>query len=423
MKCGVKDLSVILIMIYTFFFQTFFTASMVKYSIFFIALALMVWATGKIKIDLYSVLWFVLIGFMVITSRSAGDLPIFLAFTVVLGIISTSGSNSWGKQFLKMITICAQIHAVITILCWIFPYLHNTFIVPTFFSSLAGRVELTYKAGFTNHYSTNGMYLGLGFVSTAIYAMVSPQHEKRNTAVWAIVILFALILTTKRTHLAAALLSILIVLMIYSKQRGKLFSGVFKASFIITAGVCMFLVAAAFIPSLGEIVDRFVELGEDDTLHGRTYFYAVAYEQWNSHPIFGSGWGGFSEAFNKTPLGKAYISSGYLKIQPHNVYLQLLSDLGLVGLAIFVVIAVSTIYKGIKKASNSAFSLLSYVCIGIIIYVLICGFTGNPLNDVQLYCPFILSCMWINSRGTNSLKSGVSESNKSLQSKFSGVSV
>lgn len=394
MKCKTIDLAITLILTYTFFFQAFFTSAYMKYLIFAIALGLIVWRNRSLRINGYNILWLVLISYMIIRSKSIEDVPITLAIIVILGILLSS-NDSWGKHYFKMLTLCTRIHSIITILCCTIPYLHETIIVPLFFQAFAGRAETTYRAGFTNHYSTNGMYLGIGFVCAAINVMICSRSEKRKATIWAIINLVALILTTKRTHLAAALLVTLIVLLIYSRYQGKLYSGIMKAFFLIVAGVSLFFIAAVFIPGLGVIVERFVELGEDTTLHGRIFFYEVAYEQWKSNPVVGSGWGGFSEAFNKTELGQAYIRSGFTKIQPHNVYLQLLSDIGIIGLIIFILIVILAISKGRKVAVSMDSYKGSYICIGIIIFVLLCGLTGNPLNDIQLYCPFVLSCMWL----------------------------
>lgn len=392
MKCKTTDLAITLILIYTFFFQVFLTSAFAKYFIFATALGLIIWRKISLRVNEYNILWIALIFYMIVRSKSIGDVPITLAIIVMLGIL-LSANDSWGRQYFKTLTICTRIHSVITILCCAIPYFHEAIIVPLFFQEFAGRVETSYRAGLTNHYSTNGMYLGIGFVCAAIHVMTCPCSKKRKATIWAIINLVALILTTKRTHLAAAILVTLIVLLIYSKHQGKLYSGIMKAVLLVIAGISLFFIAAVFIPGLGVIVERFVELGEDTTLHGRTYFYEVAYEQWKNNPIFGSGWGGFSEAFNQTQLGQAYISSGFAKIQPHNVYLQLLSDLGIVGLIIFIIIVALAISKGIKAAKSVEPNNNSYTCIGIIIFVLVCGLTGNPLNDIQLYCPFVLSCM------------------------------
>ena len=394
MKIKTKNAGIVLMLIYSFFYQAFFTSAIIKYSLFAMIFGLLIRNVRRIKLLRDILLWIAFVSYMVVTSKTVGDVPITFACIVIMGVLAT-GDNSWDETFIHTIAICTGIHAIITIACCIVPSLHSSVIVPVFFPKLAGRVEMTSVAGFTNHYSSNGMYLGIGFTIAAINAICCPRHKKRKAYLWAVVVLIALILTTKRTHLVAGVLAVLIVYIIMSKQRGETLSGYFKAVSILIVSIGVFTIAAQLIPSLGTIVNRFVELGEDDTMHGRTYFYEIAYQNWLSNPIFGTGWGGFSNAFNQTKLGQAYISNGYGKIQPHNVYLQLLSDLGIVGLLLFLFLVISAFKSGIKKAKEYQSERSMYCCLGILIFWLICGITGNPLNDVQLFCPFVLACMLI----------------------------
>lgn len=401
MKIKTKETALIIILVYVFFYQALFKSSIIKYLIFLVDLFFCLFHLKKIKISSTGFWWILLVAYMMLRSVTVEDLPITLAFVIIVGIF-LENYNLGNDQFVKIIILCTGIHAFITIACCLVPALHENIIVPLFYENTTGRSGLSNLAGLTNHYSTNGMYLGLGFICSSINAMICNHEDKKKNILFASLILLGLILTTKRTHLAAAIFSAIIINLIYNKRHGKTLSAFFRIFFIVLMGLSVFLLVASVVPVFEVLVNRFLELQEDVTLHGRTYFYEVAIAQWQSNPLWGTGWGGFSKAFNQTSLGQAYIADGFSKIQPHNVYLQLLSDLGIVGLIIFFIVILGSLSNAISKTKQNINSVTIYSCIGIILYVLVCGLTGNPLNDIQLYCPLVFATLLIgNSNPTN----------------------
>ena len=102
-----------------------------------------------------------------------------------------------------------------------------------------------------------------------------------------------------------------------------------------------------------------MELLEAPTQHGSTslrlHFYREAFHIWGEHPIFGAGIGSF-------PIING---AGDVRGYPHNLILELLSELGLVGLLIFgtlLFIGVRSLLKNLfSKSPESFFVLLIFV--------------------------------------------------------------
>ncbi len=78
----------------------------------------------------------------------------------------------------------------------------------------------------------------------------------------------------------------------------------------------------------------FAAVGKDPTLTGRTQLWPFVMEMIWKHPWFGYGYGGFWQGWNGE---SAYIwrAVGWTPTHPHNGFLALWLDLGLLGLGLF----------------------------------------------------------------------------------------
>jgi O-antigen ligase len=78
----------------------------------------------------------------------------------------------------------------------------------------------------------------------------------------------------------------------------------------------------------------FASVGKDATLTGRTDLWPLVIDMIWKHPWIGYGYGGFWQGWNGE---SAYIwlNSGWIPNHPHNGYLALCLDLGILGLGLF----------------------------------------------------------------------------------------
>jgi O-antigen ligase len=125
-------------------------------------------------------------------------------------------------------------------------------------------------------------------------------------------------------------------------------------------------VPSPFAQSLHEPV--FVRVKQTSTqeinTRARLLFWGAAVEMWRMHPLTGVGAGGYSSAY---PQARAAFSARrpdsrlvdineqYLNAGAHNEYLQILSELGVVGLALFMVFCAALVWaawRALRSASS-----------------------------------------------------------------------
>ena len=137
-----------------------------------------------------------------------------------------------------------------------------------------------------------------------------------------------------------------------------------------------------FLNELEYTIDGFLK-GEDIT-SGRTILYAHSWKLFNENIIFGIGW----REFMKNSLGLISSFTSGQGSHPHNIYLQLLTETGLVGFLFFmmpVLYLYSKTYRllrtlsmkiNLHKWKNAVqFSFFSQT------FFLLYGLTGNLLTD------------------------------------------
>jgi O-antigen ligase len=160
----------------------------------------------------------------------------------------------------------------------------------------------------------------------------------------AVLILISLIVTQSRSSWAACLLS-LVLLGYFHRQ--KLNSALVRRS-----GVALLLLTAAGLAfkwqSLAPRLQSLISLSilQENATAWRLELLRGAWRIFKDYPVTGSGPNTFSTVFS------AYLSQpGYFSINPHNYYLQLLAETGILGLICFLVLMV-VLFQRIYKNNN-----------------------------------------------------------------------
>ena len=188
-----------------------------------------------------------------------------------------------------------------------------------------------------------------------------------------IVLVFAILLTNKRLFLAIILILFFIFLFLFLKNK-KLTKTKIAIIFIIIISLVLF---AAFAIDNFKVFSRF---SGTDFSTGRDKLAELALNAIKEHPIIGVGINNFIPYTNS-------------KIYAHNVFLQIMSEIGIMAGLIVVLIFVNLLTKSlnkvrkiIKKDSNPC---IIFSSLGQLIFVLY-FFTGNSLYDTNmLYFYFI----------------------------------
>lgn len=238
-------------------------------------------------------------------------------------------------------------------------------------------------AGLYNHYSKNGMVLSIavGILFVSFLYSNTLKDKKRNILIL-LLCSAALLFSGKR---GPVIFTIIAALICYSLYLGKNFSinKIVKIISLIVGAVAAFIILSNFIPQLSRFLQRFEEAeAAGSVMMGRDIYYEYAIGMFLSNPLLGHGWYSFSAAFEQNA---------------HNVYLQLLAETGIVGFMIFVAAFIYFIYVAVQEyrraqACENSFAMGQLLkSVFVIIFFILYGFTGNPLYDSLMLCPFFMA--------------------------------
>lgn len=336
---------------------------------------------------------------------SLGWLRVFGIMVLLTSFMGQASKQKWHSSLWSIIVAIGLFYALATIASWAVPGFHD-YIYRHFFVN--GTYQAAkWQAGFTNHFSTNGMYLVLGLLA-CIPMLADKNKNLAIRVIPAAVILFALLLTTKRAHLVIGLFSMVAALCIFGSRKSA--STGFKVLVVVTIGILVFYLASIYIPDLTVVFDRIAQAQEDDTFGGRTSFYEICLTMWGQSPIVGSGMGSYTTTFNMTSLGAWYIGNGFTGMKAHNCYLQVLAEQGIIGLVLLVAFLAVFLVGSIRlllwlnrrDSANRSLRISLTASVAVQLFFVTYCLTGNPLYDMQMYIPYLLSCgayVWI--RGQN----------------------
>lgn len=124
----------------------------------------------------------------------------------------------------------------------------------------------------------------------------------------------------------------------------------------------------------------FTETDGGTSAEGRIERYKTAYETWVNHPIFGTGVGSFPIHFDGIDIVD----------YPHNIFLELLSELGLIGLLLFLLFIVYPIYIVVLNRKIKAVFLHSEILTSLFCFMFffLNACTTGDINDNRLLFTF-----------------------------------
>ena len=238
-------------------------------------------------------------------------------------------SIAWLKTALRCVAVMLAIHLAATLLFYALPNFYIGAVKMSFFADSANAIG--YQSGLTSHYSDNGFLMALGLILCASFSLGESRDARRRWAILAVLFLFGLVLTQKRAHLLFGAFS-LVCLFAMTNVKGK----TLKFFLLAIAAFVVGSVAVSFVPGVAASLERIVGTFDSgdmaETTSGRIFLWNAAINGWLASPIIGNGWGSFHYVW---PGGNA-------SIYAHNEILQLLNDVGAVGLVLFVVLVLSS---------------------------------------------------------------------------------
>lgn len=283
--------------------------------------------------------------------------------------------------------------------CTIWFYLDRRFymsniisLFPDYRARLINMYNSGCMAGLTYHYSVNGMFLATGLIMA--YAGLLVRKSLKN---WALFLLFVvgLLLTGKRGHLLFAVCACFYIYYCDTvSNRGRAGKRLMN-----TIGVILILSAAgaivvSYVPAFSVTFYRFQRAMESgDISNGRYGLWRLAWATFKAHPLTGIGWKNFA-----TQISPTY--SSLRKYDVHNVYLQLLCEVGIFGTVVYIgsmlycFVTCGKLLRLMKRIEGMAARDRYYILfsLGFQSFFLLYCITGNPLYERIMLLPYLASC-------------------------------
>ena len=310
----------------------------------------------------------------------------FMFVFSILAIFILQYSNRWYVSFRHALMFFSMEHFMLAWVFWIFPDFYNSKILPLFSNTLSytnmriwsnNRVLM----GLTSHYSTSGVYFA---IATIVFFAAMLCYKRSSYKILFLLMVFSLFMTQKRGPFLFAILTCAITYIVYNNVG---FKTIIKLVIMLLGiGLTLLLIINLFPDTRGLITRIIQGTQSNDITGGRMKFYVYAVELFKQHPMFGIGWGHFQSVYGEY--------SG-IKRSAHNIYLQMLAEVGLVGTTFLIFVFGMCLYKGyqaIKRFRSKNSDMNFAVCFAFASQVnfLLYGITGNPLYDVQCFVPYLL---------------------------------
>ena len=213
-------------------------------------------------------------------------------------------------------------------------------------------------------------------MSIAFGSALTNRSKRFAWAAAGLILGVALWMTASRTALVAALLLVFLSITVAILRR---FCSV-RATLVITATALVGLSAALwrFVPleSLGRSASRAITI--------RWLFLGTTWRMLLSEPLFGVGIGQY--ALWSDDFASPEMLNYYVRENAHNNFAQVAGELGLVGLAAFLIVLTISFWRG-HRAKRSHDSILAPVTLGLAAFILT-WLGGHPLLVPEVSYPF-----------------------------------
>lgn len=306
--------------------------------------------------------------------------------------IACSRNGKWIGAAVAIMVFFGLFYALFTFICDIFPQIYYSMIYP-----LMSRYGTSYtahpSAGFTAHYSTNGIYLAMGFCAMTGITYFRYNGRLLRVPWWKLIfpgiMTIALFICGKRGILLCLMVALFICYLWFTakKKRGRMI----KMIGALLAAAVVIYVLSFFIPSITYVIERFTrESKKGDMSNGRFALWAYATAHIGQKPWTGHGWRWFK-----------YHNPIMIDADVHNCYLQLVLETGILGcIPFFAFFGISFIRAAKlavhirKKQTFLSNRDIAYIYIAAMneMFMLPFMFEGTALYMPECMITYFLSC-------------------------------
>lgn len=263
--------------------------------------------------------------------------------TTLKNSFSLINSSLFGLYFASRYSLKQQLHllawnfAIIIILSFVFAIALPKYGIQSDLDGSKWRGVFTHKNG-----------LGARMVTSSMtFFILGYQTQRRSWLFWAGFSLSILLLRLSAS--GASLLNLLIIILAFFAFQIWRWS----YQFIVPTLVMMAIISQSlyfWLSSDASIL--FGAIGKDATLTGRTELWPLVIDKIWKHPWLGYGYGGFWQGWNGESAD-IWLAAAWTPNHPHNGYLALCLDLGLLGLGVFFLGFWRSYLRGFAWVRNS----------------------------------------------------------------------
>jgi O-antigen ligase len=226
------------------------------------------------------------------------------------------------------------------------------------------------------------------------------------------ILIIGIIFTGSKGPLFCLILAISIEKILHHKKRVSMQKFLKKYFRILFWVLCLFIFIKEIILKLFAVdylAERFI-ISDSESYYGeysRFNLFKIAFNYFTTHPLLGNGIGSFG-----------YLFSGYdIRLYPHNIILEVISELGILGFLLLIIPILGTflkVYKYSRKEVDDYIKITTILLIYYFINSLISGDIGLSNMRVFLYIGLINHLYVLNKNEHNFVR-GSSIQNKPME--------
>lgn len=188
-------------------------------------------------------------------------------------------------------------------------------------------------------------------------------------------LIIGIIFTGSKGPLFSLILAFLIVNISYLKKNvsiQKLLKGYFKILFVILCLIFFVKEVVLDLFSIDYLKERFVIENSEGSYgdHSRFNMFKHAFEYFINQPLLGNGIGSFGYLFN-----------GYdTRFYPHNIILEIMCELGIIGLTLFIIPIIKSLWKSHKYLKYEQNDYYIKITITLLIYYFLNSLVSGDLG-------------------------------------------
>ena len=388
--------------------SVFFPSFIIQIGALLISFMIFLLNAKEIKVTTYEFMWLLAITTLVVFRNrylaiGETDNNILYYYLLCAIIIFTRKQTTWIHYFIEFIFCVSLVHAVVTIVFSFNKGLYISF-MQIFMSGDLLKSNLKHLnsgaiSGLFPNYGANAGMLSIGTGIAIVRLMFEKKENLTKNVIHVAILLTGLLFTSKRSPVIMMIIALVFIYLFIEKRDSM--KKIFRIVLIGSILFLLFTFVAPFIPQLELLSNRLMDTDDWSTLGGRTELYELAFSMISQNPLVGNGWNSYKLMAANT-IGRKYPPQ-FARMQTHNIYLQMMSEVGIIGTIWIICLFVIPIKNGLyfcrlygldtiktNIGKEKTVGLISSIFI--IVFFLLYGFTGNPLYDAYIYFLAFLSC-------------------------------